>query len=138
VVTTGQGITKLLQPVKTDKPGKKSASMLKIAALNLLKTKSHESVDRYGKKPKYEERDRGELLEGLYPGECGIFRTNGTVFLKTNENGVVSRKPVCGEPFREKDGCISVYEYGVLVHREELDGSIWVYENGVRMRRGEV
>jgi hypothetical protein len=98
---------KLAQPASTDRPCRLSAAMVKTAALNLLKRKAKGSFDRV-------ERWIGDLKEGLYPGESSIFRLgDGTVALKTNTDGVISKKPVCGEPFREADGTQSIYDYGV-------------------------
>ena len=104
--------TKLLQPSCNDKPGKPTALMLRDAALQKLKINSDASGYNPDKKtPKFKERWIGDMKESLYPGDSGIFRMNdGTLALKSNVDGVVSRKPVCGHPFRENDGSLSLYE----------------------------
>jgi hypothetical protein len=113
---------KLLQPSCTDKPGKATALMLHNAALQKLKVKQDEVDDKPGNKTfKFKERWIGDCTEGLYPGDSGIFRMNDdTLALKSNVDGVITKKPVCGHWFTEKDGSRSLYEYGTLVQSEQV------------------
>jgi hypothetical protein len=109
----------LAQAAVCDKPGKASAVMVREAAMLALKRKSVETPSKGGFKRR-EERWIGDCKEGLWPGDSGIFRmADGTIALKENTDGVVSRKPVCGEWFREVDGGVSVYEWGVRVSHEK-------------------
>jgi hypothetical protein len=101
-----------------DKPGKPSAVMVREAAMLALKRKSEETPRKWGVRSR-EERWIGDLKEGLWPGDSGNFRmADGTVAFKENTDGVISKRPVCGEWFRESDGGYSLYEWGHRVHCE--------------------
>ena len=112
---------KLMQPTCGDKPGKASALMIRDAAMQKLKIKS--DADNSEKKTfGFKERWIGDMKEGLFPGDSGIFRMNDdTLALKSNVDGIVTRQPVCGHWFTEKDGSRSLYEYGVLVQTEKME-----------------
>ena len=110
----------LAQPVSGDKPGKASAAMIRETALKAFKRKSTETGTGASKSG-FQERWIGDLKQGLYPGGCGIFRmADDTLALKQNNDGVVTKKPVCGYPFREEDGSVSVYEWGNPVKHEPV------------------
>jgi hypothetical protein len=119
VVKPVESHAKLPQASCMDKPGKASALMMRETALNKLKVKTGASEGHHSSR--FKERWIGDLKEGLYPGDSGIFRMNDdTLALKSNVDGVISKKPVCGHPFREKDGSVSLYEYGILVQSEVM------------------
>jgi hypothetical protein len=114
---------KLTHATPGDKPGKASANMVRETALLALKRKSEQMPCGKGqfKTPGREERWIGDLKEGLWPGDSGIFRmADGTVASKTNTDGVISKKPVDGEWFRELDGGQSIYEWGHRVQYEPV------------------
>jgi hypothetical protein len=103
-----------------DKPGKPSTVMVRDAAMLSLKRKAEGVGVVKGGFQKREERWIGDFKEGLWPGDCGIFRmADDTIAFKENKDGVISRKPVCGAPFREACGGVSVWEWGVRVSYEE-------------------
>jgi hypothetical protein len=106
----------LEEPKPKEKPGKASEEMLRETALAKLKRKAGPA----GGGGKYKERWIGDQTEGLWPGDQGIYRLkDGTLALKTNKDGVISKSPVCGEMFTEPDGSHSIYEWNVRVmHRK--------------------
>jgi hypothetical protein len=136
----------LPQAAATDRPGKASAAMVRTANLEKLERQrplhltgpsawdTQREAERCSGRPRFgydgnvltaeqcrwkptQARWVGDLKEGLYPGDSSIFRLkDGTMALKTNTDGIISKKPVDGEPFTEEDGTRSVYECGVLVH----------------------
>jgi len=111
----------LAQPGVGDKPGKASAAMLREKALNALKIKSTNETGTTASKSGFQERWIGDCKQGLYPGGSGIFRmADDTLALKLNKDGVIVKKPVCGYWFREQDGSLSVYEWGVRVQHEPV------------------
>jgi hypothetical protein len=112
----------LPQAASLDKPGKPSAATVKKAAALSGKRKV-EAGGASGKSGPFNRAERfvGDLKEGLYPGGCGIFRMpDDTLAFKENIDGVVSKKPVCGAPFREKCGGVSIYEWGTRVSFEKM------------------
>ena len=110
----------LAQVSTGDKPGKASAAMVREAAMLALKRKATQTPSGKWGGSKREERWIGDCKEGLWPGESGIFRmADDTIALKENTGGVVSRKPVCGAPFREACGGVSVWEWGSRVSYEK-------------------
>ena len=88
--------------------------MIKEASLLALKRKADSmDFDRF--------KDRGDMKEGLYAGDSGIFRmSDDTLALKSNVNGKIIKNPVCGHWFTELDGSHSIYEWGEFTHREEI------------------
>jgi hypothetical protein len=100
----------LAQPAVADKPGKASAAMIR----ELAKRKSMHPREGAGK-----ERFTGDMTEGLYPGDSGIFRmSDDTLALKCNKDGIITKKPVCGHWFTELDGSHSIYEWGEITQRD--------------------
>jgi hypothetical protein len=102
-----------------DKPGKPSAAMVRETAMNALKHTSEGASSSTGFKRK--ERWIGDLKEGLYPGDGGNFHMHdGTWVYKENVDGVISKRAICGQWFREADGGLSVYEWGKRVQHEAV------------------
>jgi hypothetical protein len=104
----------LSPPSKSDKPGRLSITMIREESLQALNSKSgHRKENGF--------KDRGDMKEGLYKSESGIFRMcDGTLALKSNVDGNITKKPVCGHWFTELDGSHSIYEWGKITQREEL------------------
>lgn len=112
-------LVSLPQSVRSDKPGKASPAMIRDAALQALKRKSdHMPGSGAGG---FKERFIGDMKEGLYPGDSGIFRmSDDTLALKLNIDGQITKKPVCGHWFTELDGSHSIYEWGAITQRETM------------------
>ena len=100
----------LAQPSAVDKPGKASVAQIRETANNVMKRKAEAGGFK----------DRGDIKEGLYPGDSGIFRmADDTLAFKHNLDGKIIKKPVCGHWFTEQDGSYTVYEWGKIVDRDE-------------------
>ncbi|KAJ1464176.1 hypothetical protein T484DRAFT_1758293 [Baffinella frigidus] len=109
-------ICHLTQPVGSDKPGKASAAMIHEKSMQILKRKSDSMHSGQGG---FKERFIGDIKEGLYSGDSGIFRmSDGTLALKCNIDGKITKKPVCCHWFTELDGSRSIYEWGKITQRE--------------------
>jgi hypothetical protein len=81
---------------------------------NRLQPQAHVAVgDIFARRAKTQNTGGVTEIDGLEPGaERVVFRSDNTVARKRNVNGRIEYLPLDGEPFREKDGRIELYECG--------------------------